>query len=394
MTKILFISHDANRAGAQIVLLQLLQQLKKHRFDMHLLLCSDGELESEFRATLLTTRLPRKGDVVISPLFDRILNRSLLFAWLEKYLLQKRLHRLKNDLIAKGFNLIFANTIASAAVFRQLDYLTVPTVLFAHELEMSIKKFSHPDDMNYLMSRTKHLIVVAQAVARYYQKTYHHPADQISTFQIIDTPLILQKIEEGKKTDIRATLGLPSNAILIGGCGHAEWRKGNDIFMVLAQEVIKKLPHQPIYFVWVGMRQDTEIYEIQRFDAERTGLSDRIVHIDLTSQVFAYLSQFDVFALTSREDPYPLVVLEAALAEKPIVCFEQSGGAPELVEADAGFVVPYLDVNAMAKSVIELIENEPLRIKMGQTAKSKVLERHNTEQSVAKVINIIHQLCP
>lgn len=391
--KILFISHDANRAGGQIVLLQLLRQLKQHNLPMHLLLCSDGPLEDEFRELLPTTRLPRLDDVHFNPFLEKFLSFFSLGSWVKQRVLNRRWTRFQSTLLSQNIGLIFANTIASAAAYRQLDFLSAPTILFAHELEMSIQKFSDPTDMAYLMGRTNHLIVVSRAVASYFQKTYQYPENQISTFQIIDTPLILKNIEEGRKVDIRQKMGLPANAILVGGCGHAEWRKGNDIFMMAAQQVIKHFADKPVYFVWVGMREDSELYEVQRFDAHRMEMSDRIIHIGLTSHVFQYLSQFDIFALTSREDPYPLVVLETALAEKPIVCFEKAGGAPELVEEDAGFVVPYLDVFEMSQRIIELINKPELRLKMGQNAKRKVLERHPTAQSVNNVMEIINKLC-
>lgn len=394
MKKNLFISHDANRAGGQIVLLQLLRQLKQQGLPMHLLLCSDGPLEEEFREVVPTTRLPRLGDIHFSPFVTKVLR---LVGWEERMkhrVLAKRWAQFRAEMEAQDFGLIFANTIAAAAAYRHLSFLSAPTVLFAHELEMSIKKYSHPDDMAHLMANANHLIVVSKAVANYFKATYQYPDAQISTFQIIDIPLILQRIEEGRKTDIRKVLGVPTDSVLIGGCGHAEWRKGNDVFMMVAQQVIQHFGERPVYFVWVGMREDSEWYEVQRFDAERMGLSERIVHVGLTSEVFQYLSQFDVFTLTSREDPYPLVVLETALAERPIVCFEKSGGAPELVEEDAGFVVPYLDVAAMSKAVITLIENPDLRRQQGKRGKEKVLERHATDASVAKVVETIRRLNP
>lgn len=392
MKKILFISHDANRAGGQIVLLQLLRQLKQHNLPMHLLLCSDGPLEDEFKEILPTTRLPRLGDIHFSSLITKILRLLGVENRLKNRLLNKKWAQFRQEMAAQDFGLIFVNTIGSAAAYRELSFLSLPTVLFAHELEMSIKKYSSALDMDYLMARTKHLIVVSRAVADYFKQTYQYPDSQISTFQIIDTPLILSKIEEGRKVDIRQKMGLPNDAILIGGCGHAEWRKGNDIFMMVARQVIQHFADKPVYFVWVGMREDSELYEVQRFDAIRMEIAHRIVHVGLTPDVFHYLSQFDVFALTSREDPYPLVVLETALAEKPIVCFEKAGGAPELVEEDAGFVVPYLDEVAMSHRIIELINNQEMRLQMGQKAKQKVLERHPTEKSVEKVMRIVRDL--
>ena len=203
---------------------------------------------------------------------------------------------------------------------------------------------------------------------------------------------ILGRIEEGRKVNVRQKMGLPKDAILIGSCGNAEWRKGNDIFMAVAQQVIKRHVEQPVYFVWVGMHNYNEIYQLQRLDAQKMGLADRIIHVESTPEVFQYLSQYDIFILPSREDPYPLVVLEAALAEKPIVCFAGAGGAPELVEEDAGFVVSYLDVQEMSDCISQLIDNESLKIEMGQIAKQKVLQRHPINESIEKVIEIVHSL--
>lgn len=390
--RILFISHDANRAGGQIVLLQLLHQLKQYNLNMQLLLCSDGPLEEEFRNILPTTRLPRVDDIHFTPIIGTIFTFLGINQWVKQRIFAKRWRQFKTQLISADIGLIFANTIASAAVFRQLDFIHAPTILFAHELEMSIRKFSQTDDMTYLMKHTHHLIAVSKAVATYYQQTYQYPESQTSTFQIIDTSLILQNIQKGKKVAIRQRMGLSNDAILVGGCGHAEWRKGNDIFMAVAQQVITHFDTKPVYFVWVGMNENSELYEIQRFDAARMGIADRIIHVGITSEVFQYLSQFDIFALPSREDPYPLVVLEAALAEKPIVCFEKSGGAPELVENDAGFVVPYLNIIEISQRIIQLIDNGVLRKEMGENAKRKVLARHNTQQNVARVVDLLKKL--
>ncbi|MFN4145736.1 MAG: glycosyltransferase family 4 protein [Runella sp.] len=388
MKKILFIGHDANRAGAQIVLLHLMKQLRQHGYQMHLLLGNGGELMQEYGEIASVAILPQTNSTHKKGFIKRILGLLRLKASLEK----RHLSRFRQYLESHHFDLIFVNTIASAKYFRQIDDLQLPVVMFAHELEMSIQKYCTPDDLTYLMGRTHHLMAVSKAVADYYHNTYDYPLAQISTLQIIDIPSILNKLSDAKKTNIRQQHGLPPDAILVGGCGHAEWRKGNDVFMFLAQEVIKKAKDKPVYFVWVGMKPDTEWYQIQRFDAKRLGLSDKIIHVNLTENVFSYLSQLDIFVLTSREDPYPLVVLEAALAQKPIVCFDQSGGAPELVEDDAGFVVPYLDIIQMTEKVLQLIEKPDLCSIMGDRAYEKVLLRHEINTNVERVIKIIEKI--
>jgi glycosyltransferase involved in cell wall biosynthesis len=386
----LFVCHDANRAGAQIVLLQLLQQLKKHDMPIHLLLCGDGPLEKDFQQVVSITKLPSLRSRFFGKIIDKILQKIGLLNGLKRRDEKQQWQQFEHELLSKNIGLIFVNTIANAGIHQRLDFLNAPTVLFAHELAHSIKMYSRADELQRMLNKTRHLIVVSEAVANHYQTTYNFDKSRISTFQIIDIEQVLQKIELGLQTNIRAKHHLPANALVVTGCGNAEWRKGNDLFMVVAQQVISQNPDFPIYFFWVGMAADNELYDIQRDDAEKMGLAERIIHISPTPDVFQYLSQTDVFLLCSREDPYPLVVLEAALAQKPIVAFANAGGAAELIEDDAGFVVPYFDTNKMANSISKLLIDKSLAQQMGHCAHQKVIARHQTAPNVAKVISIIH----
>ena len=65
---------------------------------------------------------------------------------------------------------------------------------------------------------------------------------------------------------------------------------------------------------------------------------------------------------------------------------------PEFVEDDAGFVVPYLDIDAMASNVIELIKDEKLRKQLGERAAQKVKERHEISVASPKICEIFKQL--
>jgi glycosyltransferase involved in cell wall biosynthesis len=105
-----------------------------------------------------------------------------------------------------------------------------------------------------------------------------------------------------------------------------------------------------------------------------------------------YFCAFDVFALVSREDSYPLVCLEAASMGKPIVCFDRAGGAREFVEDDCGFVVPYLEVEVMAERTLELLESDEIRRRMGERAKAKVRRRHDVDVAAPRVLDVIRCL--
>jgi glycosyltransferase involved in cell wall biosynthesis len=394
--KILFVSHDANRAGSQLLLLQLLRLLKERGVPMHLLLCNGGVLEDDFEEVITITRLFTNEDTPNNLITGKLLKKINLHKLYEEHSAQKETDRVLTELEGQDIGLVFVNSIANAGVYYEtLRFLHhLPLVLFVHELAMSAKIYTHEKQLNFLLRKTDHLIAVSKAVANYYIKKYDYPELHVSTFTLIDHDRIDEKLKHIEHSILEKTYRLPEDAIIIGGCGNAEWRKGNDIFNWVARTVIKKTTPLPVYFVWIGAGPQHEIYELIESDIRLMGLSDRVILIPPTPKALDYINRFDVLLLSSREDPYPLVVLEAALQEIPVVCFEDAGGAPELIESDAGFVVPYLDVPAAADAIIQLVLDPGLRNIMGQKGRKKVLERHNTDKSIGNIEAIIQKYLP
>jgi glycosyltransferase involved in cell wall biosynthesis len=87
----------------------------------------------------------------------------------------------------------------------------------------------------------------------------------------------------------------------------------------------------------------------------------------------------DVFALTSRSDPYPCVVHEAMAAGMPVVGFKGGGGAAELFSPDAGETVAFGDTEAMAVAIEALVFDDARRLEMGQAARRTIAERGSNE---------------
>ncbi|HEV7347255.1 glycosyltransferase family 4 protein [Telluribacter sp.] len=391
--KVLFISHDANRAGSQLLLLQLIRLLQQKGVPMHLLLCAGGSLEAEFREVVPTTLVPAYNATVLSPFLDKVLSKAGVYQPLHQRKQLEKRQLFEAELKGLDIGLVFVNSIANAELYhRQLTFLHhLPVVLFAHELQMSAEIYTEKTDLGFLIRKTNHLIAVSRAVASYYTQEFGFPEEEVSIFTLIDQVSIDKKLKVANLRHLETEYNLPAEAIIIGGCGNAEMRKGNDIFNWVARIVLQKTAPLPVYFVWVGAGPEHAIYDLLVSDIRRMGLQDRIILIPPTPNALDLISRFDVMLLSSREDPYPLVVLEAALNETPIVCFEKAGGAPELVEQDAGYVVPYMDISAASDAVIKLIVDPAQRQVMGQRARQKVLKRHDTRTSVQKVLAILQR---
>ncbi len=124
----------------------------------------------------------------------------------------------------------------------------------------------------------------------------------------------------------------------------------------------------------------------------RLGISSRYIFVGEVSDPLNYFALGDVFTLTSREEPFGIVALEASMVGLPIVCFEDAGGMSEFVGDDAGVRVPYLDVSAMAEAVFTLCEERQLAKSRNSRAMEKARVRHSVPVGAQSILDLIDRV--
>lgn len=383
--KILFISHDANRAGAQLFLLNIMQYLSKKGISIHLLLLSDGVLKNDFEEICSVTIYPKLEES--EAFFKKVISKLI-----PKKNPQKA--QFQSSLLAENFDLIYANTIATAWVIPEiLEFLKLPLITHIHELEFSIKLYSSTKDREFLFENTTKLIACSKAVAENITNKHHFPAEKTEVIHsFVENEKVISRSHSSDNEAIKQKYNLPQNTFLIGGCGNAEWRKGIDIFTLIASRVLDLAPKYNFHFVWIGVKKEGEYYEQICYDIEKLGIKNKITFIEQTPDAIELINVLDIFTLPSREDPFPLVMLEAALMKRTIVGFEKTGGCSEFIEADAGILIPYLNTNEMAVKIIDLYKNQVLSQQLGHNAKEKVLKMYSFENSAIKIEELLRSI--
>ncbi|MCP9785936.1 glycosyltransferase family 4 protein [Cyanobium sp. N5-Cardenillas] len=173
---------------------------------------------------------------------------------------------------------------------------------------------------------------------------------------------------------LREELNLPRQRQLVGMAGTIEWRKGPDIFLQVARHLATEMPDPPL-FAWVGGGDPMTTYQIES-DIKRMGLDSMVRFTGPRENPYPYFDSFDVFLLTSREEPFGAVCLETAMLEIPSICFSGCAGAESFIAAGAGLVVDRFDVSAMAGALQKLLEDDALRRSLGERAKRECLAEH------------------
>lgn len=374
--EILFISHDCSRTGAPIILLNFVRWFKQNtNIPFRIILARDGELQSEF--------------IKLAPvfIFEQKPNNSLYQRIKRRLIPGKTSLGLKKWLSGANIGLIYSNTIVNGHILESLEFLNCPVISHVHELEYTIQIYGI-ETIKKTIKYTTHFIACANIVKTNLVEQHQTLRQNIAVIHEF-IPLTPNKINYPHQKLLENEINCPEQTFIVGASGTTDWRKGVDLFIQLAYLVKGKSKDALIKFVWVGGKCEGFDYFGLQQDIFKAGLQDYVHLIGSKPNPLDYFVRFDVFVLTSREDPYPLVCLENASLEKPIICFDKSGGESEFVEDDCGFVVPYLDVNAMADRVIELYHSPELRRKLGANAKQKVIERHDLNSSAPKVLEVI-----
>ena len=378
---ILFVSHDAWRTGAPTVLLHFLRWLKSNTDIPFAVVLRDGsgELRADFEAL---APVAAWGDI-------RQRSRS------GRSGLLARVGRRQADGVRALLGghlpaLIYSNTITNGALLDTLAYTGAPVITHVHELDFWITERIDAADLALTCARTDRYIAASRAVQDTLRHRLRIPAAAVSlVHEFIAGPAATGG---PSREQLRVALGIPLDAHVVGGVGTTDWRKGVDLFIQLAAMMTRQRPQVPIHFVWVGGECVGRAASELLHDARKAGVGDRVHLCGAQPSVAPYLRVFSMLALTSREDPYPLAMLEAAQAELPIVCFADAGGAPEFVRDDAGIVVRYLDLPAMAEGCWRLVDDEALRTALGKCAAERVSASHLVEQNGPELVRIIGQV--
>ncbi len=173
---------------------------------------------------------------------------------------------------------------------------------------------------------------------------------------------------QGEGSKLRQTLGVPCDAPVVGTIGRLTEVKRQDSLIRAFVAVRQRVPEAHLLIVGDGPL----MAELRGLAAE-LGVEQAVHFPGYQPQPERYLQVMDVFALSSRSEGMPLVLLEAGAMGLPVVAM-RVGGVPEvIVQGHTGLLVAPGDEAALATALSELLADVPLAQRMGTAARERVL---------------------
>lgn len=288
--KILFVSHESSLTGAPRILFEIANYMNDF-MDISIVSSASGTIES---------------------LYDiPVIHLEFTEVYIEDFLKKNQ------------YDLIYINSTASFLWVQIAEKLSLKYIFHTHE-KMPLNILESGINPNNILCVSHYCKDLSGLLPL-------KPDNLI--YEFINTDFIDAYI--GKPDVIPVQLDVNKKIIL--GVGRIIMRKGIDIFIDIARTM-------PEYqFLWIGIDKDKELLK---------DTPSNFFHINETTNPYYYMNKCDLFILTSRDDPFPLVVLEALYMNKPVVCFEQGNGSQEILNS-CGYVLEGYPSMDSAKKFIQ-----------------------------------------
>ena len=172
--------------------------------------------------------------------------------------------------------------------------------------------------------------------------------------------------------DKRGHMAAPDEKIVMHVSNFREVKRPRDVMRVFAQATTSVKAR----LVLIG--DGPEIGACRDLAVE-LGIAARCSFVGTYDAIWELLPQADAFILPSDYESFGLSALEAMACGVPVVV-SNTGGLPEVVDANSGFLHTPGDVPAMAASLRKLLTDEPMRKRMGEAARARAQSEFRQEK--------------
>jgi len=356
---ILCVTHEFSRTGAPLIILKICEYfVNVLKIPCIFLSMRDGELRSDFE--------------ILGPVFIANNEKHLLVTQLSKYSIQYAIF----------------NSMETQKVRSIIQDLGINNIFLIHE--MAVK--NSEDFWNEICKGNDEIIVPAEIIKKRLLQISRHKNLNISILpQGLYNQSILSVDRNIARNKVRMELNIPLDSFIVLGCGYLDMRKGVDLFVSTAKMVLSKSNDMPIHFIWLG-GINLGPYSSNRFtmnwaswDIEISEIENKVHFVGERHDVSYWFAAADIYYMCSRMDPFPSTVMEAMAAGVPVICFSDATGSVDIIQDDAGIVVPYLDINSAADEILFLSENYSILKQLGSVARNRILSEYNFSSYAEKI---------
>ena len=321
--------------GGELKLLELIRHLNREKYNITVVSVGQGgPLEEKFRALGVPVH---------------VLQKSWRFDLSLPFKLAKIFRRTRAQLVM--CTLFYADVMSALA-----SYFYRPETLISWEVITGRLKWYQKLAYKLLANRFDKVVAVSRSIHPFIVRDRGHKPETIRTIYYgVDTdkfkPLPRKKQEQ----------------IIFGTVARLVHQKGHTFLLNAIPKVLQKYPNAKWYFVGDGYKEQ-ELRE----QARQLHVEHAVEFLGRQDNVIDFLNSFDVFVLPSLWEGFPNVLLEAMACARPVIATSVEGTVELVVDGVTGILVPPRNSNALARAMLQMLDNRDLIGQYGVNGRRRV----------------------
>ncbi len=349
---LLLVSHDLTLSGAPILLVELAQHFRQAGHFVTVMSPLDGELAETLRAR----NIPVIVDATLAEEPDPLTIKLMA-----------------------AFDLVVANTIASWPAVLAAKSNGTPVLWVLHESHDGRRLVDEQPRVADALAAADDVVFACD-----FTRSLYAGLDRSGNFRVMPygaRPLAAAAAEPRGGDRMR-----------IVHIGSVERRKGQDIFL----DGLARLPaavRERVEVVMIGRPLRPAFLEGLRPALEALGMVRYLGQVP-HAEIAGHLAAADLFVSSSRDEVFPVTILEAMSLGKPVIA-TAVGGVPEMLRDGVdGLVVPSEDGAALAAAIERLAADASLRAAMGASARQRFFEHFTIDRLGDRLLEMVAQRVP
>ncbi len=206
------------------------------------------------------------------------------------------------------------------------------------------------------------------------------PEKVVAIYNGVDTEALISM--KADTAGLKKAWGIPQDVPVVGLVARLNKEKGHDTFIMAAKEILKERPETR--FLIVGDGEDRD--EIERLIRD-TGLPEKFIMTGFQENVFEFIDMMDIVVQPSlaRTEAFGLSLVEAMARKKAVIASNIRCFSEIITDGEDGLLFPLEDSRALAKKLVALINDGPLRERLGAVAQDMVIKKFNIKIMTERV---------
>jgi GT2 family glycosyltransferase/glycosyltransferase involved in cell wall biosynthesis len=374
--RLVAVSHNLNREGAPIVLMdQIIALSRSGAIDPLVLSPTDGPLRALYETAgipVMVAEAVMRGVKDADTQFVALSGIGTLFG-------------------AFRAEVVLANTLQTYWAIKAAKMANVPSIWAQHESEPWETYFDYlPPDMRpaayEAFAEAYRVLYVAEATRRAWK-----PVETRGNFKVIRHGIAQEELASNKdrwtRQAARKALNVPEDAQVLSVVGTLCRRKGQ-LDLIQAYNKLPAELREKTYVFLAGALAESDYVEELR---AAVGHTENIVLAGHTDDPFLYYAASDISICTSRVESAPRVIVEAMACGLPIITTPVFG-IPELVRNNVNALFYQVgDANVLAELIQKMLGDDLLRFKLGANGPKVLAGQPGFKEMVEQYTCVIRQ---